>query len=108
MKKILFLILLLLCTCSCRSLTRYVYECTVVYSLNDTSFTMKDTLTMDESCVPAYVLSGSELTITGVPTGIYHQERVVYKGSLKIKVEDFQYTLLKIYTVSPITGLPNG
>ena len=111
MKK--FLILLgLVISLSCTPLKRCEYLCTITYSIDGVSHTEEVKLVTGTVCTPAYVHSSDMLRITGVPSSdyyyqghiIYKGSLLIYKGSLPILVEHFEYKLLREFKVNLFSG----
>ena len=104
MKKFLVLLGLIMCICSCSPINRCEYLCTITYNIDGISHTEEIKIAASDVCTPAYVHSVDIVRITAYPSNYWHEDYVVYRGSLPIKVEDFEYKLLREFKVSPISG----
>lgn len=104
MKKFLLLFGLIACFCACGPLDRCEYLCTIDYSIDGIPHTEDVTLHTGDLCIPAYICGNQELKITAVPTSYWHDGYIVYKGSLPITVERFNYKLVREYKVSSLSG----
>lgn len=88
----------------CTPLVRCEYECRIVYSLDGSVKTQTFNLRMSDVSVPTYVQSNEGLVVSGYPSNFWHETATVYRGSLPIKVEDFEYNLVRKYKASNWDG----
>lgn len=89
---------------ACTPLTRCEYSCTVKYSIDGTSHTETVTLKMADACTPTAILNGDGLMIVGYPSTYWQERSTIYRGSLPVKLEDFEYHLVRKYKASNWDG----
>lgn len=108
MKRLIGLFIVLLLACSCSPLNRSDYQCTIAYTLDGVSHTQTVTLTdVPSRNVPAYMYDGKKLKIIVVPDteySAYFCDTIIYQGTLPVKVDSFDYRLVRNYKVSQLTG----
>lgn len=105
MKKILTIIgLFILCLLtlpSCGSTDRSEYECTIVYTLDDSQHNTTVTIDIPSDYSPAYWYSNDCINIIAVHNGtLVFTCKEIYHGSLKPDVQDFKYNLVRTYKSS--------
>jgi len=104
MKKIILLLGVILCLfTSCKPMEKYEYECTINYTLNGTPYEDTTKIVIDNTCIPVYVCGNGELLISAAPS-TYYYGKIIYKGHLKVEVQDFNYKLIRTFKASKITG----
>lgn len=104
MKKNCLLLCLLIGCLSCGHFNRIIYECTVIYTIDDNTFLDIVAISMSEKCTPIVVTSDSTISISAVPTDVWHEEKVIYCGRRKCVVEKFEYKVVDNYKVNALTG----
>lgn len=104
MKKLLILLVSFLCIYSCEPIDRTVYEYTITYTITGTEITEVHSIDMPSVYVPSYRLSKGSLEIIGSAGFESTPYITVYKGSLDVKVIDFDYKVIRTYKESQWTG----
>lgn len=103
MKKLILLFGLLFCLCSC-TMDMTVYECNISYTINGSPVTETFQLDMSSSCVPSYRLDQKSLTIIGSSGSSSLIYKTIYRGSLDVKVKEFDYKIVRSYKASQLDG----
>ena len=103
MKKIIVLFVSILCLCSC-TMEKTVYEYTISYTIEGTSFTETHTIDMPAVYVPSYRLGNGALQIIGSCGMSSMTHTTIYKGSLNVKVTNFDYKVIRTYKASKWDG----
>ena len=104
MKKLLILLGLLICVWSCTN-DYTVYDYTITYTIEGGSpITEQHRIELPSRFTPAYVLGNGSLTVIGsygMSSGTY---TTIYKGSLTVKVLNFEYKKVRDYKASGWDG----
>lgn len=103
MKKLIVLFCLLLYLCSC-TMDKTVYECNISYTINGNPVTETFQLNMASSYVPSYRLDQKSLTIIGSSGSSSLTYKTIYRGSLDVKVTEFDYKIVRSYKASKWDG----
>lgn len=104
MKKLLILLVSFLCIYSCEPIDRTVYEYTITYTITGTEITEVHSIDMPSVYVPSYRLAKGSLEVIGSAGFESTPYITVYKGSLDVKVTDFNYKVIRTYKESQWTG----
>jgi hypothetical protein len=104
MKKLLILLVSFLCIYSCTPVNKTVYEYTITYTIASTQITEVHSIDMPSNFVPSYRLDQNSLTIIGSYGTSSMPYTTIYKGSLDVKVIDFDYKVIRTYKESQWTG----
>ena len=89
---------------SCSPINRCEYLCTITYSIDGISHTEEVKLITGDNCTPAYVHGRDMITVTAIPSSYYHEGYIIYQGSLPVRVENFEYKLIRKFKVSSFNG----
>lgn len=82
-----------------------VYECNISYTINGNPVTETFQLDMSSSCVPSYRLDQKSLTIIGSSgSSSSLTYKTIYRGSLDVKVKEFDYKIVRSYKGSQWDG----
>lgn len=100
MKKLLLLFSLILCIYSCTPIDQTVYEYTITYTIAGTEITEVHSIDMPSQFVPSYRLDQNSLKIIGSYGTSSMPYTTIYKGSLNIKVINFDYKTIRNYKAS--------
>lgn len=100
MKKLLILLVSFLCIYSCEPINKTVYEYTITYTIAGTEIMEVHSIDMPSVYVPSYRLSKGSLEIIGSAGFESTPYITVYKGSLDVKVIDFDYKTIRNYKAS--------
>lgn len=104
MKQVLILLGLILCMCSCTYMNT-VYEYTITYTIEDNVITEVHRIDMPSVYVPAYRLDKNSLQIVGLDKcSNILSYTTIYKGSLNVKVINFDYKVIRTYEASSWDG----
>jgi hypothetical protein len=104
MKKLLLLLGLLLCISSCAPIDQTVYEYTITYTIAGTEITEVHSIDMPSNFVPSYRLDQNSLKIIGSYGTSSMPYTTIYKGSLTVKVTNFEYKVVRNYKASGWNG----
>ena len=104
MKKLLLLLGLLLCMCSCTPINKTVYEYTITYTIAGTEITEVHSIDMPSNFVPSYRLDQNYLKIIGSYGVSAMPYATIYKGSLNVKVINFDYKTIRNYKAYGLDG----
>lgn len=102
MKKLLILLVSFLCIYSCTTCTTNttVYEYTITYTIAGTEITEVHSIHMPSNFVPSYRLDQNSLKIIGSYGTSSMPYTTIYKGSLNVKVINFEYKTIRNYKAS--------
>ena len=93
MKRLLLLFGLILCMCSsCSPLTKHEYECTITYTIENTTYTGTINMSAPDGYTPVYICKKGELLIGAAPETQY------------VSVQYFDYKTIRTYKVSRFDG----
>lgn len=81
-----------------------VYECNISYTINGNPVTETFQLDMASSRVPSYRLDQKSLTIIGASGNSSLTYKTIYRGSLYVKVTEFDYKIVRSYKASKWDG----
>lgn len=99
MKKLLILLVSFLCIYSCTT-DATVYEYTITYTIAGTEITEVHSIHMPSNFVPSYRLDQNSLKIIGSYGQSSMTYTTIYKGSLNVKVINFEYKIIRNYKAS--------
>ena len=100
MKKLLILLVSFLCIYSCTPTDQTVYEYTITYTITGTEITEVHRVSMPSHFVPSYRLDQNSLKIIGSYGQSSMSYATIYKGSLNVKVINFDYKPIRTYKAS--------
>jgi len=100
MKKLLILLVSFLCIYSCAPTDKTVYEYTITYTITGTEITEVHRVSMPSHFVPSYRLDQNSLKIIGSYGQSSMSYATIYKGSLNVKVINFDYKTIRTYKAS--------
>lgn len=100
MKKLLILLVSFLCIYSCAPINQTVYEYTITYTIAGTEITEVHRTDMPSQFVPSYRLDQNSLKIIGSYGTSSMPYTTIYKGSLNVKVINFDYKTIRNYKAS--------
>ena len=105
MKKFIIILAVMLCASACAPHDMGLYTCDLKYSLDGHEFTLNvPELRMSDYCRPVAAIQEDGLVISAYPSQFWHESVIVYRGSLPVKVEDFEYHLVRKYKASWWSG----
>ena len=104
MKKLLILLVSFLCIYSCTPVNKTVYEYTITYTIAGTQITEVHSIDMSSNFVPSYRLDQNSLKIIGTYGISSMTYTTIYKGSLNVKVTDFDYKTIRTFKASKWDG----
>ena len=89
---------------SCTPINTTVYEYTITYTIAGTEITEVHSVDMPSNFVPSYRLDQNSLKIIGSYGTSSMPYTTIYKGSLTVKVTNFEYKVVRNYKASGWDG----
>ena len=92
------------CLTSCGSYTEKEYRCEIAYTIGGVEYSDVVTIKAPDGYVPVYAEGNGSIIIDIFPNGNPFIRTVVYNGKQDVRVNDFNYTLVRTYKASRWNG----